>query len=1069
MEQDFFEGLDQAKDRLERARRASGLAAVADGFRVLAGLSDLLNSPIDRFDDVLAAVLDATIKITGADRGFLMLYGDDDRLEVKLARGFDFGREGSGEARFSRSIVEEVARAGEGVCIGNIEDSKRFADQASVLDLKLLSVMCVPLQVTLREPTRPPAGGESEKRAAATVAAVGQRKILGVIYVDSRSVKTTFAPQDLELFQALANVATTAILNARVFREATTDELTGLSTRRHLERRLRDELSIARRAKAPLAVLLMDVDRLRDVNREHGYQAGDEVLRGIARTLRAKTRAHDTCARYGGEEFAVVLPQTDAEGAEEVARKLIVSISSEKLVDAPQPVQISVGIAMADSDDTVERILRRADQALSRSKEEGGGRARLFAADVARVTPKADKLAGIFTGDQARAYRNVLIFLEAVPAIHSGRGLDQVLPLVVDSVVELARADRGFLFLRNERGGLTPRVARDRRRKTIAEAEGYDLAVVERVVETGEPLAAKSVQPAGTVIQCVPLAIRGEKLGAIYLETRVAASPAPGGPGPRSSERDESALAYLDAFARQAAIAIENARLEEEIAEKARKIEKLMRAKEEQLAEKERALETEALLAVGSPGEGDDADLVARKERLELKYKYDKIVGESKSMRRVFKLLDRVTDSSVPVFIHGESGTGKELVAKAIHFNGPRKRGRFIAENCAALSETLLESELFGYVKGAFTGAATDKRGLFELATGGTIFLDEVGDMTPAMQMKLLRVLQENEVRRVGGKETIKIDVRVISASNKDLKKLVEEGKFRSDLYYRLNVVSIDLPPLRERREDIPLLVEHFLKEGTEGRPPKRVIREAMDVLGRYPWPGNIRELRNVIERAKIIAEREIIGPDAIILDSAYDLGGGVTAFPERTVASAIEAASARAAAARPSGPVVVWPAEARERRADAAATAVARAPGSARPGADEDEGDDDGEDAPGGSGGGGEGEGEGADRGALTPREELLSPARHTAPPPPPTGFAIDPALEPLYFSLNERQRKLVEYLSRYGSIRNRDYYKIMGVSKSTGWRDLKDLMDRNIVLVHGKGKGSAYSLAKGGAREAR
>ncbi len=226
------------------------------------------------------------------------------------------------------------------------------------------------------------------------------------------------------------------------------------------------------------------------------------------------------------------------------------------------------------------------------------------------------------------------------------------------------------------------------------------------------------------------------------------------------------------------------------------------------------------------------------------------LIGSSPKMLAVYKLIASVASSKSTVLISGESGTGKEIVAKQIHSNSPRKLRSFLAVNCGALTETLLESELFGYQKGAFTGAANDRRGLFEEADGGTLFLDEIGDTTPALQVKLLRVLQEHEIKRVGGAKTIKVDVRLIAATNHDLEALSREGKFREDLLYRLSVLTITLPPLRERREDIPALISHFMRKHSQSqRTPPRIAQEAMNALSSYAWPGNVRELENTIER----------------------------------------------------------------------------------------------------------------------------------------------------------------------------------------------------------------------------
>ncbi len=252
------------------------------------------------------------------------------------------------------------------------------------------------------------------------------------------------------------------------------------------------------------------------------------------------------------------------------------------------------------------------------------------------------------------------------------------------------------------------------------------------------------------------------------------------------------------------------------------------------------------------------------RQELITKYKLENIVGRSPQMLQVYKTIARVAESRSTVLLIGESGTGKELVARAIHFNSPRAPRAFIAVDCGSLAETLLESELFGHVRGAFTGAITNKKGLFEEADSGTCFLDEVGDISLAMQGKLLRVLQEHEIRRVGGTETIKVDVRIVAATNKNLEQLITEKRFREDLFYRLNVVSLHLPPLRDRVEDIPLLAEHFLRKFAEinQKPVSRISPEALEMLSRFGWPGNARELENVVERAVTLSQHSIILPE---------------------------------------------------------------------------------------------------------------------------------------------------------------------------------------------------------------
>jgi two-component system response regulator HydG len=249
------------------------------------------------------------------------------------------------------------------------------------------------------------------------------------------------------------------------------------------------------------------------------------------------------------------------------------------------------------------------------------------------------------------------------------------------------------------------------------------------------------------------------------------------------------------------------------------------------------------------------------------RYSLPGIIAHSKEMQQVLDLVMRVAPTDATVLIQGESGTGKEVIAKAIHHASPRTDNPFVAVNCGALPEPLLESEIFGHVKGAFTGATAHKKGLFEEAHGGTFFLDEIGEMPPALQIKFLRVLQESEVRPVGSNQSTTVDVRVLAATNRDLGQLLQQGKFREDLFYRLNVIPVVLPPLRERREDIPALAEHFLQQfGQRQGRSLRLSAEAVEKLLRYPWPGNVRELENAMERTAILATSDPIGPDELPL-----------------------------------------------------------------------------------------------------------------------------------------------------------------------------------------------------------
>jgi len=313
----------------------------------------------------------------------------------------------------------------------------------------------------------------------------------------------------------------------------------------------------------------------------------------------------------------------------------------------------------------------------------------------------------------------------------------------------------------------------------------------------------------------------------------------------------------------------------------------------------QRALEKTAL---------EEQNVYLRRE-LEGKYTFSSnIIGASRKMREIFLLVERVARTSSTVLIHGESGTGKELIARAIHYESPRSSGKFLSINCGALPENLLESELFGHVKGAFTGAVRDKKGLFQESDQGTLFLDEIGEMTPSMQVKLLRALQERTVRPVGGNREEPVDVRIIAATNQDLAAQISSGEFREDLYYRINVIPINLPPLRQRREDIPPLVEHFLKKFSEQMDldePKRISLDAMRLLEAYQWPGNVRELENVIERAialspdptlttkdlptHLLEGRSITGDAVTLPDDGLDLEGHLERIRAELMSQALD------------------------------------------------------------------------------------------------------------------------------------------------------------------------------------
>ena len=404
---------------------------------------------------------------------------------------------------------------------------------------------------------------------------------------------------------------------------------------------------------------------------------------------------------------------------------------------------------------------------------------------------------------------------------------NELLIRVVDAVVQIASADRGFLMRMHEDGKLHFEIARSRDEATlppdefqiswgIAEEAAHRRETVWVPDAVGSSLFQdrKSVRELSLrTVVALPILTAGRVLGVLYVDSHSIAH-----------EFTPEDIAILEGFAAQVAVALENARLHEELKDSKNRLEM-------ENLNLRRALKEES--------------------------RYGLLVGRSPKMLRVIELMEKVIPTQVSILIQGETGTGKELIARAIHLNGPRREKNFMAVNCGALPESLLESELFGYRKGAFTGASEDRIGLFEAADGGTLFLDEVGEMPATLQVKLLRVLQDSQIRRVGDTVSRRVDFRLIAATNRDLKTEVEAGRFRQDIFYRLNVVPISLPPLRERGEDVLLLAQHFLElfMKQQTKTVRGLSAESRELLLRHPWPGNVRELENAMARAVALAD----------------------------------------------------------------------------------------------------------------------------------------------------------------------------------------------------------------------
>jgi len=418
-----------------------------------------------------------------------------------------------------------------------------------------------------------------------------------------------------------------------------------------------------------------------------------------------------------------------------------------------------------------------------------------------------------------RLSRNLTTLLRISASIGSLRDVDALQWQLLGMIFDVIPAERGAILLVDpESGDIASHVAWDRLAgpdKPVSVSESILRRVLQERVSlldnpSSEPPAVAAGPQHPHSILCVPLQSSARTLGLLYLDSS--------DPATNFSEDD---LQLLSAIAGLAAVAIENARQFEQL-----------------------GIENQQL-------------------RAEVSLEHD-MVGRSTRMREVYQFIERVAPSEATVLIYGESGTGKELAARAIHKNSPRRSKPFVALNCAALTETLLESELFGHEKGSFTGAITQKKGLLEAAEDGSVFLDEVGELSPAMQAKLLRVLQEREFVRVGGTRTIGLNARFLAATNRDLPKAVREGQFRTDLYHRLNVISLTLPPLRERAEDIAALAEHFAARYAKQckRSIKGISDEGRHCLLQYDWPGNVRELENAMERAVVVGTSEWILPE---------------------------------------------------------------------------------------------------------------------------------------------------------------------------------------------------------------
>jgi transcriptional regulator with GAF, ATPase, and Fis domain len=604
-----------------------------------------------------------------------------------------------------------------------------------------------------------------------------------------------------------------------------------------------------------------------------------EALTELARTLQLRG-AHDQATLAC--ESALAAARASASPALEAAALLLAAQVRERLGDAERARDAAARAARAFDDAfSAARAASEHEDAVEHAERGRQARAILLQLEDGRAGVAAKlrhRDAAKHEDDRRRHDRALLerLFLLARRLV-AERDPDRVVAAVLESAIEASGAERGFLLLSPEEGdeaglmrgapppatsgspgedhrelpeGLRVVAARNFDRAEVRKPEfKVSSTVIDRALASGKPVLVRDASADGGLaeqssvlgsklrsIVCLP--VRSPRpqgvRGLLYLDNRFGEA--------AFSEND---LPAFSAFAAHAALTVENARLYARAAREQKSAERA-RERAESLAKQ---LEVK-LARSGEELAQVQTRLAETTSQLALRSGFGEIVGRSSAMQAVYKLLDKLKESDAPALIRGESGTGKELVARAIHYEGHRSKGPFVSESCAAIPETLLESALFGHEAGSFTNALARKAGMFELANQGTLFLDEVGELTLACQAKLLRVLQEKVVRRVGGDEEVPVDVRVIAATHRDLEAMVRDGGFREDLYFRLNVLALRMPPLRERRDDIPALVNRFFDAHAPGGKRPEVAPEVLRALINYSWPGNVRELENEVKRA---------------------------------------------------------------------------------------------------------------------------------------------------------------------------------------------------------------------------
>jgi diguanylate cyclase (GGDEF)-like protein len=671
------------------------------------------------------------------------------------------------------------------------------------------------------------------------------------------------ALSDEPWWDSFLGLAAALAAHSRTVSRALFDQITDLPDRAHFQGEIEAALAHVQEKGRPAVLLLLGPDDFGWVNERLDRRSGDQVLREIAVVLRSGLRSHDHVARYGGATFTVLLLDSTAEAGRLVAENLVRRLGDHRYHEGILRLEFSAGVAVADPGASLaaQELIRRADQALSAAKRGHGGNVRVWekGSDVEHVR-SLDRLQGIFTGDKTKDYRNMRLLLDSVAVVAAAT-----------EPAELARTftERLFETLHARRVGVLER-ARSGRLELLGGLERVeggarpfqlsadDLGIVERACAQRDFVAGADTPQEGLSLCALPLSLQDRCLGGIVIEVASA-----------NLSFEGSDRRLLDALACEMAVALDRARLME-------------RERERQQEEKER--------------------LVAEVTDLRRVVGGSRLAYRSAAMESLLVTARKVARTDTTILVTGESGTGKEMLAHTLHELSGRRERPIVVVDCSAISPTLIESELFGHEKGAFTGAHIRKPGRLAQADGATVFLDEVGDMPLDLQSKLLRFVQEKQFTPVGGVAVRRVDVRIIAATNADLRVKVAEGRFREDLFHRLNVVRLQVPPLRERTDDIVHLANIFLQQfaALYRRPAHHFTTRAERELESYAWPGNVRELQNLVLTSVLFC-------DAPELDVADLHGFHGSAKPDRPAASApgpAVAAEAGVAGADPAAPV---------------------------------------------------------------------------------------------------------------------------------------------------------------------